>query len=94
MTHLDVLPGVMPSIDLAPHRAMRRSLSLVTTGAFWAGTLFPVLYLPVVVGNHPRTGNDLLFALVGLHLLLLFVGHRHLQNETELATAESEESPL
>lgn len=74
---------------------MRHSLSLVTTGAFWAGTLFPVLYLPVIVaGNHLQPGNDLLFALVGAHLLLLFVGHRHLRTESAVAATETEESAL
>lgn len=78
-----------------PPRSMRSTLSFLSRAAFWAATTFPVLYLPVfVAGERLATGNDLLVGLVGVHLMLLFVGHRHLPSESGGSATDSEETAL
>lgn len=45
---------------------------------FWAAILCPMLYLSLLItGIEPRPGFHLFIALVGFHLIALFIGRNH-----------------
>lgn len=68
-------------------------VGVVERVAFWIAVAFPVVYLPVLMWMPPAERLPTLAGLVGLHGVILVVGHRYEPRDEYGSDAPMEVSP-